>query len=709
MFSIKSIKAKLLLTFAALVAAAGLVGYFGLRGVAGVADRLDRVSSVLVPSLRGLDLLNSSYLDMLVRTRDGVLAAKGKNPDGVRKAHELRDRAIKHLEEGIAIYLPLPMQPDEEVLWKEFEPKLADSRRTNDAIWTALDAGDDAKAESLAREGSQKASEVRELLEKVLAVQSRMAIVYQKDGVETETSARTSLLLTIVLAAIGSMALGLTLTLAITRPLRLVTDAAVQLALGDVDQKIEHRGDDEVGELADAFRALVGYIQGISAAAERVSRGDVSGEIVMKSERDALSRNFAKLSETVRDLLAETRTLIVATQAGSLGARGDAGKFSGGFGELVGGINTMMDSMLAPVKEASSVLEGLAARDLTARMEGDYRGEFAAMKSALNTAADNLHDGMAQVARAAEQLNGAAGQISSSSQSVAQGASEQASSLEETSASLEQMSAMTRRNAENAGQANTLAESTKHASESGTSAMVQMTDAMGKIRAAAEGTATIIRDINDIAFQTNLLALNAAVEAARAGEAGCGFAVVAEEVRNLALRSKEAARKTEVLIKDSVALALRGEGICTQVNENLEEIVASVGKVTSVVSAIATASDEQARGIAQVNTAISQMDQVTQQNAASSEESASAAEELSGQAQELTSLVQQFQLRNEGGSVRKAARPAARAQAAAPTRRPTRAAPTAPRRSTGASFDIGGSSSPQALFPLEGDVALGDF
>jgi septal ring factor EnvC (AmiA/AmiB activator) len=164
-----------------------------------------------------------------------------------------------------------------------------------------------------------------------------------------------------------------------------------------------------------------------------------------------------------------------------------------------------------------------------------------------------------------------------------------------------------------------------------------------------------------------------------------------------------------VLIKDSVALALRGEGICTQVNENLEEIVASVGKVTSVVSAIATASDEQARGIAQVNTAISQMDQVTQQNAASSEESASAAEELSGQAQELTSLVQQFQLRNEGGSVRKAARPAARAQAAAPTRRPTRAAPTAPRRSTGASFDIGGSSSPQALFPLEGDVALGDF
>jgi methyl-accepting chemotaxis protein len=180
--------------------------------------------------------------------------------------------------------------------------------------------------------------------------------------------------------------------------------------------------------------------------------------------------------------------------------------------------------------------------------------------------------------------------------------------------------------------------------------------------------------------------------------------VVAEEVRNLALRSKEAAKKTEVLIKDSVALALRGEGICTQVNENLQEIVASVGKVSSVVSSIATASDEQARGIAQVNTAISQMDQVTQQNAASSEESASAAEELTGQAQELSSLVQQFQLRGEPRA-RKATRPAARAPSA---RRPTRA-PNTRARSNGPIVDEGRSHSPRSLFPLEGDVALGDF
>ncbi|MBX7197030.1 MAG: chemotaxis protein, partial [Sandaracinaceae bacterium] len=154
-------------------------------------------------------------------------------------------------------------------------------------------------------------------------------------------------------------------------------------------------------------------------------------------------------------------------------------------------------------------------------------------------------------------------------------------------------------------------------------------------------------DINEIAFQTNLLALNAAVEAARAGDAGRGFAVVAEEVRNLAARCKEAARRTEGLIGESVALTESGEGISRSVAKTLEEIVGAITSVSSIVSEIATASDEQTRGIEQVTRAVGQMDEVTQQNAASSEESASAAQELAAQAQELTALVSRFQLDRE--------------------------------------------------------------
>src|SRR5439155_21835086 len=163
----------------------------------------------------------------------------------------------------------------------------------------------------------------------------------------------------------------------------------------------------------------------------------------------------------------------------------------------------------------------------------------------------------------------------------------------------------------------------------------QMWGAMERIRASAEGTSQIIKDINEIAFQTNLLALNAAVEAARAGEAGRGFAVVAEEVRSLALRSKEAALKTEELIRQSVKEAEEGEVTSRHVGDKLAEIAQSVAKVTNIVREISASAKEQATGIDQVTKAVSEMDKVTQRNAANSEQSSSAAAELSSQSEEL--------------------------------------------------------------------------
>jgi methyl-accepting chemotaxis protein len=171
-----------------------------------------------------------------------------------------------------------------------------------------------------------------------------------------------------------------------------------------------------------------------------------------------------------------------------------------------------------------------------------------------------------------------------------------------------------------------------------------MQGARGKIRASAESTSQIIKDINEIAFQTNLLALNAAVEAARAGEAGRGFAVVAEEVRSLALRAKEAAMKTEGLIRESVKQAGEGEATARQVAGKLGEIVGGIGKVSDLVSEIAASARTQSGGIDQVSRAVTEMDKVTQQNASSSEESSSAASELSAQAEELAAMVGAFQL-----------------------------------------------------------------
>jgi methyl-accepting chemotaxis protein len=251
---------------------------------------------------------------------------------------------------------------------------------------------------------------------------------------------------------------------------------------------------------------------------------------------------------------------------------------------------------------------------------------------ALRRVAGLLDEGSNEVAAAA-------GQVSGASQTLAEGASEQAASLEETSASLEEMASMTRRNAENAQSAKDLATQTRAAADAGAVDMQEMNEAMGAIKSSSDNIAKIIKTIDEIAFQTNILALNAAVEAARAGEAGMGFAVVADEVRNLAQRSAEAAKETAAKIEDSIQKSGVGVELSAKVASRLEEIVTKARQVDELVAEIATASREQSQGIEQVNTAVTQMDKVTQGNAAAAEESASASEELSAQARTLKDAV----------------------------------------------------------------------
>ncbi len=238
-----------------------------------------------------------------------------------------------------------------------------------------------------------------------------------------------------------------------------------------------------------------------------------------------------------------------------------------------------------------------------------------------------------------EQTASAAGQVSSASQSLAEGASEAAASIEETTANVTEMAAMTKKSAENATEARNLTGQTESGAAKGTEAMKRMSAAINDIKQSSDETSKIIKTIDEIAFQTNLLALNAAVEAARAGDAGKGFAVVAEEVRNLAQRSADAAKDTATLIEGSVGKAETGVEISQEVGAALDEIATLASQVNEFVGQIADASNEQSRGIDEVNSAVAQLDQVTQQNAANAEESASAAEELSSQSEQLSSMV----------------------------------------------------------------------
>ncbi len=239
----------------------------------------------------------------------------------------------------------------------------------------------------------------------------------------------------------------------------------------------------------------------------------------------------------------------------------------------------------------------------------------------------------------AGQIESASGQVSSSSQMLAEGATEQASSLEETSSALDQMASMTKQNADNANEASALAKDLMKEAEKGGEIMNNMSVAMDEITKSSDEIRKINKVIEEIAFQTNLLALNAAVEAARAGEHGKGFAVVAEEVRNLAQRSAAAAKDTSSLIEESGGRVESGSSMAAEANQAIVGMLDNVKKVTDLVGEIASASNEQAQGIDQVNNAVSQMDRVTQQNAANAEQSAAASEELSAQAESLNDVV----------------------------------------------------------------------
>lgn len=257
----------------------------------------------------------------------------------------------------------------------------------------------------------------------------------------------------------------------------------------------------------------------------------------------------------------------------------------------------------------------------------------------VRTIVRSLSDINTGLGESSKRVASASTQISASSQELAQGASEQAASLEETTASLEEMASMTKQNANNAVQADGLMKDANNVVAQAAESMAQLTMAMGDISHASEQTSKIIKTIDEIAFQTNLLALNAAVEAARAGDAGAGFAVVAEEVRNLAMRSAEAARNTASLIEGTVQKISEGSEMVSKTNDAFSAVAVSVIKGGELVGEIAAASNEQAMGIEQVNRAMSSMDKVTQQNAANAEESASASEEMNAQAGQLATFV----------------------------------------------------------------------
>lgn len=458
---------------------------------------------------------------------------------------------------------------------------------------------------------------------------------------------------------------------AVSKPINKFKDILQYFTLGNYDVEIDVSSKDEFGELASMLGKLRDAQVEKIHAAQQIAAGSLE-KVKPASEDDTLAFAFNKEVDIIEELLSEANKLIKANEEGNLKVRGEISKFEGGWKQIIQGINSILDATVAPIDEAGDVLETMAQGNFTRRMNGDYKGDYLSMKENVNKVIVSLSNVIGQVAENSSELASSASQISSSTEEMAAGASEQSSQTTEVASAVEQMTKTIMESTRNANDAAEAAKDAGAKAKEGGQVVVETIKGINRIAEVVTESAKTIQElgkssdqigeiiqvINDIAEQTNLLALNAAIEAARAGEQGRGFAVVADEVRKLAERTTKATKEIETMIKqiqrdtsgavesiqEGTHEVERGKELAQKAGNSLEEIISNSERVSTIITQLAAASEEQSATSESISQNVEAINNVTHQTAQGTAQISHAAEDLYRLTSNMQELISHFKL-----------------------------------------------------------------
>ncbi|MGB0682183.1 MAG: methyl-accepting chemotaxis protein [Magnetovibrionaceae bacterium] len=430
-----------------------------------------------------------------------------------------------------------------------------------------------------------------------------------------------------------------------------------QAAKGELGIRVTNiKADHETEHLQSNINRMLDYTEAFSrevgAAMQAINQGSYFRRIIEDGKPGSYLQNSRRINSAIAAMendgkneaviKAELRELVSQAAAGDFSGRLSVEDKQDFYRDLAEGLNTIFETVEQALDETAGVLQSFSVGDLEARMSEDYQGAFARLADSSNTMADKLAEIVGEITQAATAVQDATSEIAAGTDDLALRTEEQAADLEKTASAMEELTATVRQNADAAAEVSAISSEAREQAEKGGQTVGEAVEAMGLISESSGKISEIVDMIEEIAFQTNLLALNAAVEAARAGEAGKGFAVVAAEVRALAQRSSEASKEISGLINTSSRQVQDGVLLVNKTGETLAGILTAVAKVADRVSEISAASQEQAIGLDDINTAISKMEEITQQNAALVEQATAAAQSLEDQAVGLSDQVAFF-------------------------------------------------------------------